>query len=126
MEDLISKEELLEKLKEKLSSMRWLTRIYIGKTNDIERRGNEHQHNDNLEHTILLAIGEPKLIGEAEKYLVSYFKNDKRFYNNQNIGGGSPQSDKLYISFACDMTKVKSIDELDADDLNWPTNLKLK
>lgn len=107
-------------LKERLEMVSFLVGFYIGKTDDIEKRGKEHKEKDGLPKTVQIAYGDARTISEGEKYLIKKFKEDDKYCQNINIGGGNPNADKLYISYACDLTKAKTIHELDDDDLVFP------
>ena len=118
----ISNEELFQLLKEKLESMKFLKKFYIGKTNDIECRRKQHR-DEGYSETIEIAHGDYESIKKAEEYLIKMFK-DNCLCDNEQVGGG-PKGNKLYISYTCDFAGAKSIDELDDDDLNWEDSFSI-
>lgn len=121
----ITVEELYILLKKRLEMLNFLVKFYIGKTDNVEKRGQEHKENDGLPITVQIAYGDAKSISDGEKYLINIFKRHDKYCQNINIGGGNPNANKLYISYACDMTKAKLVHELDDDNLMWPTIYQL-
>jgi hypothetical protein len=121
----ITIERLYDKLKAKLDSMSIITRFYIGKTDDVEERANEHAEEKGMQATKQLASGTPSIISEGEKYLITQFKREDKRCQNSNIGGGNPKANKLYISYCYDVGMIKTIDELDDGELDWPIDYEL-
>lgn len=77
--------------------------FYIGKTDNLYRRKEEHKAKDALRFTKQIAIGESIVIGEAEKFLINYFTDysgSAKLLNKKGSGGeGNPSANILYISF---------------------------
>ena len=121
----ITIEELYELLCNKLDSMSGLTELYVGITDDIVRRSEEHKKE--YMYTKEIAFGTPNIISKAEKYLINKFKTAKTNWilKNEGEGGeGTSTANKLYISYNYDTSKMKDINELDDDDLEL-SNYKL-
>lgn len=73
--------------------------FYIGKTNDIDRRKEEH-HSEGLNETFTLAIGLPKLISQYESRLINELEVRKLHMLNKNDESkGNGNASILYVSF---------------------------
>jgi hypothetical protein len=115
----INFEQLYEVLFDKLISMKVLTGFYIGKTDNLIKREDDHLKRDGYQFTELLISGNSKLINEAEKFLVDKFLDSELpCMNQRGGGGGNPDATDLYVSYNCDNNKITSIDELNDDDLD--------
>lgn len=114
----MSNEEVFLELRNWLNSISSLSSFYIGKSDDVERRSAQHWYKEGYEATFELAKSTAGRIKELEKYLIEKFQKsdlvDK--CENKRIGGGSNESDCLYISLRF---KPNTIDELDDDDNVW-------
>ena len=75
--------------------------IYVGKTNNVVRRANEHQE-EGLPCTLRIAHGDARLIAKLEKQLISQFKGIKncKLLNKEEGSLGNPEADWLYISLS--------------------------
>lgn len=126
MEKKITIEELYELLCKKFDAMPGLTELYVGITDDIVRRSEEHK--EEYMFTQEIAHGTHAIISNAEKYLIKKFKeleNIQSIFKDKGKGGeGTSTADKLYISYNYDTKKMKDINELDDDDLEL-SNYKL-
>ena len=118
----IKKECLFEILLTKLTEMQHVTRVYIGKTNDIEQRDKQHKMEDGYPHTVEIAHGEPKIISEAEKYMIGKFENVKdanwTFCNKSDGGEGNSNASILYISYDYDCSTMKCDADVNDDVLD--------
>lgn len=101
--------------------MQHVTRVYIGKTNDVKRRGQEHLEEEGFAHTVEIAHGLPEVISEAEKYMINRFKTTERvnwkFCNNSDGGEGEPNK-KLYVSYDYDRSTMKCDADVNDDVLD--------
>lgn len=115
----MTNQDVFIKLKDLLDSISSLSNFYIGKSEDVERRQNEHWHKAGYPLTIEIAHLTPNQINELEKYLIENFlKSDiASKCDNKQIGGGNDKKpDTLYISLRF---IAKQYSELDDDDINW-------
>ena len=125
MEKKIKKECLFEILLTKLKEMQHVTRVYIGKTNDIDKRAQEHEQKDGFAHTVEIAYGDPKVISEAEKILIKKFKDYKdidevswKLSNKSDGGEGNSDASILYISYDYDCSTMKCDADVNDDELD--------
>ena len=125
MEQTITIEELYDLLFKKLSSMPGLKEMYIGKTNDIERRRKEHLQKDGFEFTKEIAHGDEKTIKDGEIYLIEKFKSSELPCKNIDDKGQGDPANKLYVSYSYNKSSMSTIDDLDDDDLDLDTVYKL-
>lgn len=94
--------------------------MYIGKTGNLEERRKEHEK-EGYSHTEAIAEGESDVVNDTEIYLIQEFKkSDLKCTNTNDGGGGNSNATILYVSYLYDKSQMKSIDELDDDELNWP------
>jgi hypothetical protein len=98
--------------------------FYIGKTNDIERRREEHQK-EGFNETFVLAKGKPVLISKYETELIKECKNKKlKIENKEEFSTGNENALYLYVSFK---HKIEDISELYNDTFllsnDFPINL---
>ena len=117
MVEEITIEKLYEELYDRLNNMKGLVNMYIGKTQNVEQRRKEHKKD--YTYTKEIAYGNATIINKAEKYLISKFKQSP--FNCKNIGEGGEgdiDADKLYISYNYDKKQMKSMEELEDDELD--------
>lgn len=109
-------QELCEKIEKDILSMTSVSRFYVGKTDDVERRQKEHLEKENLQKTLVVAIASPIKINEIEKKVIEYFKEkeDSRIIN-KGPGGEGPNGKFLYVSLNLDIKDIHEIDDLDIE-----------
>ena len=114
----MSIDELYTKLYESLKTIDGLSKVYIGKTNDIEESRTRH-FNEGFQKTKEIAYGDTETINQGEIELIRKFKNcDLPCVNINEGGGGAKNTTKLYVSFSC-TSSYKTIDDLYDDDFDW-------
>ena len=95
---------LVDDVTKKLIAPHQLSKIYIGKTDDIKRRCVEHQ-NEGLPYTLELISGKPKDISELEEGLIKTlqktFSDKVANATDKSLGNGDAHC--LYVSFAADI-----------------------
>ena len=107
----------------------YIDSFYIGKTNDIERRREEHATNDELDFTLEIAHGDSKIIKKAEHHMIMYFQQTNlknKLKNTDSNADGNSEAQKLYVSYHANLVNVRNIDDLDADELSWPESYEIK
>ena len=106
--------ELCEMIENSIISMETVRKFYIGKTDNIERRREEHSVEDGYQLTKQIAEGTPEQINKAEKQAIAYFKKkgDERF-ENKGDGGEGPDGNLLYISLGLEITDINDLEDLD-------------
>lgn len=115
----MTKEELFVLLKERLSSSSCLSSFYIGISNNVIRREQEHRHENGYDSTITIAHSNPERIEDLEKFLVNSFLQSEISgkMENKKVGGGN--IDKATYLYVCLHFFPKTIDELDEEDFDW-------
>ena len=115
----ITIEKLYDKLCTKLEKMKGLTDMYIGKAENVEERKKEHKERNEYNYTIEIAYGDAEVINDGEKFLIAKFKKSKLPCRNVGDGGeGNNDATKLYISYNYDKSKMKTINNLEDDELD--------
>lgn len=115
----MKKEKLYVKLEERLKSFSCLSSFYVGVSNDVGRRDNEHWCQEGYDCTFQVVHSNSDVVVDLEKYLIERFLqsdlSDK--CNNKNKGGGNvSNANYLYISLKF---VPRTIDELDEGDFEW-------
>lgn len=72
--------------------------FYIGKTDNIERRRNEHRE-EGLNETFELVKGKPETISKYEIALIKKCKNIPGIKNKEVCSNGNDDASILYVSF---------------------------
>ena len=124
MAQTISIKDLCTKLNEKLHARPTITGFYIGKTNNIETRENEHEE-EGYSSTIALASGTYEQVSKAEESLIFYFSHSdlsNKLKNKSSYSVGSKDADIIYVSI---MISPQNELELYDDDLLWDTKYVL-
>lgn len=115
----MTKEELFVQLKDRLKSSSCLSSFYIGVSNNVIRREQEHRYEKGYDSTIMIAHSDPEKIVDLEKFLIERFLQSElseKIDNKKEGGGNINQSTYLYVSIHY---TPKSIDELDEEDFEW-------
>ena len=115
--DKITIPELCEKIEKDIISMPTVCEFYIGKTDNVERRRKEHNVEDGYQVTLAVATSSKKVINEAEKQVITYFKefkHDSRIMND-GPGGEGPDGAILYVSLKLDIQDIYEIEDLDIE-----------
>ncbi len=75
--------------------------LYIGKTQDLQRRTAEHR-DEGLIYTLPLAHGTPQQIAELENDLISALQKVPgcRLVNKESNSNGNPDAEWLYLSLS--------------------------
>lgn len=104
--------QIINAIEKHLKSSSYIS-FYIGKTDDFNRRMQEHKTKDGYTCCWKLATGKADEISKMENDLISHFKSSKKFQNkidNKNVGsGGNDKANILYVAFK------KEIDDIDDD-----------
>ena len=113
-------EELFQKLKEQIDNSNDLECFYIGKTKDVSQRAQQHNTQDHLPETVILATGKEEIVVKGEKYLEEKFSKDFRCLNKQ-LGGGPKEGsfDNLYFSYRRKTLKTETIEDLSDEEFEW-------
>lgn len=108
--------ELCEKIEKDIVSMPTVCEFYIGKTENIVQRRKEHYTKDDYQVTLPVATSSPKVINEAEKRVIAYFK-EKGDVRIKNIGSGGegPDGKILYVSLKLNIKDMYEIEDLDIE-----------
>ena len=109
--------KLCEKIEKDIVSMTTVCEFYIGKTDNIEQRRKEHSVEDGYQVTLAVATSSSKVINEAEKQAISYFKDKKHDSKIKNAGPGGegPDGTILYVSLKLDIQNIYEIEDLDIE-----------
>ncbi len=81
----------------------WHPQVYIGKTQDAEKREKEHlEENPPLLYFAILAEGSSQKISQLEKLCIEALSrsNKLQVLNKNGGGGGNPLADILYVAFS--------------------------
>ena len=114
MAQVITVPELYVKLKERLSLVHNLKKVYVGKMY-VENSDNYVEHNLPFSE-IPIAYGEPRVIADAKKTLVNLFAEEKS-YTVEAHQQKEAVSNMLYVILDIDAKSNYCIDDLDDDIL---------
>lgn len=113
-----------------LESHQKVSSFYIGKTENFERRKEEHfnPQGDGYTYMWKIAEGTPSLITEMEDKLISYFKTTSfsSLLDNRNVGsGGNPEAVVLYFCVKYNICDINELGEdfVSLDDKKIPVKL---
>ncbi len=84
---------------------KWKTKVYVGKTDDPNRRGIEHEQDTRNEKSFYLTVvaeGTPEEVAKMETALIEAFEERGvlPLMNKSEKSTGNPCADKLYVTFS--------------------------
>lgn len=117
--NVMTKEDLFVLLKDRLKSSSCLSSFYIGVSNDVIRREQEHRYEKGYDRTIMIAHSNSEKIANLEKFLIDKFLQSElseKVANKKEGGGNVNQSTYLYVSIHY---TPQTIEDLDEEDFDW-------